>query len=120
MGLLAETAIAIGAELGHVFGETSAGGVSDGSWAASQGLPTLDGLGPVGGEDHTPSGVHRDGEHRPALRRRRGLVAAVDAGTGLAARGLSVASRRRPTPRKTMSRQKAAPKAEATYSGALR
>jgi glutamate carboxypeptidase len=51
---LAETAIALGAELGHTFGEAAAGGVSDGSWSASQGIPTLDGLGPVGGEDHTP------------------------------------------------------------------
>jgi glutamate carboxypeptidase len=51
---LAETAIALGAELRHAFGEAAAGGVSDGSWAASQGIPTLDGLGPVGGEDHTP------------------------------------------------------------------
>jgi len=52
---LAETALAIGAELGHPFGESGAGGVSDGSWTAYRGIPTLDGLGPVGGEDHTPA-----------------------------------------------------------------
>ena len=47
--------MAIGAELGHPFGESGAGGVSDGSWTAYRGIPTLDGLGPVGGEDHTPA-----------------------------------------------------------------
>ncbi len=51
---LAEAAIALGASLGHEFGEAGAGGVSDGSWTASRGIPTLDGLGPVGGGDHSP------------------------------------------------------------------
>ena len=80
VGRLAETAIALGAELGHVFGETSAGGVSDGSWAASQGLPTLDGLGPVGGEDHTPWEYIETASLAPRCGVVAGLVAAVDAG----------------------------------------
>jgi glutamate carboxypeptidase len=80
VGLLAETAIALGAELGHVFGETSAGGVSDGSWAASQGLPTLDGLGPVGGEDHTPWEYIETASIAPRCGVVAGLVAAIDAG----------------------------------------
>ncbi len=50
---LAETAIELGRELGHSFDHVSTGGVSDGSWTAWHGLPTLDGLGPVGGLDHT-------------------------------------------------------------------
>ena len=33
--------------------EESAGGVSDGSWTSHVGVPTVDGLGPVGGDDHT-------------------------------------------------------------------
>jgi glutamate carboxypeptidase len=33
--------------------EEAAGGVSDGSWTSHVGVPTVDGLGPVGGEDHT-------------------------------------------------------------------
>ena len=33
--------------------EESAGGVSDGSWTSHIGVPTVDGLGPVGGDDHT-------------------------------------------------------------------
>jgi glutamate carboxypeptidase len=34
-------------------GQTS-GGMSDGCWTAARGVPTLDGLGPVGGRDHSP------------------------------------------------------------------
>jgi glutamate carboxypeptidase len=33
--------------------EEAAGGVSDGSWTSHVGVPTVDGLGPVGDEDHT-------------------------------------------------------------------
>lgn len=35
-------------------GETTAGGVSDASWFAASGVPTVDGLGPIGADDHTP------------------------------------------------------------------
>ncbi len=77
---LAETAIAFGGELGHVFGETAAGGVSDGSWTASKGIPTLDGLGPVGGEDHTPWEYVETASFAPRCGVVAGLVAAVDAG----------------------------------------
>jgi glutamate carboxypeptidase len=80
VGRLAETAIAIGAQLGHTFGETGAGGVSDGSWTASHGVPTLDGLGPVGGEDHTPHEYVEVGSLAPRCGVVAGLVAAIDAG----------------------------------------
>jgi glutamate carboxypeptidase len=80
VGRLAETAIALGSQLGHEFGETAAGGVSDGSWAASQGIPTLDGLGPVGGEDHTPWEYIETDSLAPRCGVVAGLVAAVDAG----------------------------------------
>jgi glutamate carboxypeptidase len=77
---LAEAAISLGAQLGHEFGETKAGGVSDGSWTASQGVPTLDGLGPVGGEDHTPWEYVETESFAPRCGVVAGLVAAVDAG----------------------------------------
>ncbi len=77
---LAETAIALGGELGHAFGETGAGGVSDGSWTASQGVPTLDGLGPVGGNDHTPFEYAEVSSFAPRCGVVAGLVAAVGAG----------------------------------------
>jgi glutamate carboxypeptidase len=41
------------AALGRPALEESAGGVSDGSWTSHIGVPTVDGLGPVGGDDHT-------------------------------------------------------------------
>lgn len=77
---LAMAAIELGAAIGHHFGESLTGGVSDGSWTAAAGIPTLDGLGPVGGDDHTP------GEYveTPTFATRAGvvagLVAAIDAG----------------------------------------
>ena len=37
-----------------MIGEQHSGGVSDGCWTGDDGIPTLDGLGPVGGADHTP------------------------------------------------------------------
>lgn len=41
-------------ELGFTVKGTSTGGVADGSFAAAEGVPVLDGLGPVGGLDHSP------------------------------------------------------------------
>jgi glutamate carboxypeptidase len=77
---LAAAAIGLGAELGHVFGESSTGGVSDGSWTAWSGIPTLDGLGPVGGDDHTPA----EYVETPTFASRAGVVAglvtAIDVG----------------------------------------
>jgi glutamate carboxypeptidase len=77
---LAETAIAIGGSLGHEFGEAVAGGVSDGSWTASHGIPTLDGLGPVGGEDHSPGEYVETASFATRCGVVAGLIAAIDAG----------------------------------------
>ena len=77
---LAETAIALGASLGHKFGEAVAGGVSDGSWTASRGVPTLDGLGPVGGDDHSPAEYVETTSFATRCGVVAGLVAAIDAG----------------------------------------
>jgi glutamate carboxypeptidase len=80
VALLAGTSIAIGSALGHVFGEAVAGGVSDGSWTASRGIPTLDGLGPVGGADHSPAEYVETSSFAPRCGVVAGLVAAIDAG----------------------------------------
>ena len=77
---LAGAAIELGARLGHRFGEAVAGGVSDGSWTASAGLPTLDGLGPVGGDDHSPAEYVETASFAPRCGVVAGLVAAIDAG----------------------------------------
>jgi glutamate carboxypeptidase len=50
---LAELAIAIAAEIGFDLHDAATGGASDANTTAGAGLPTLDGLGPVGGDDHS-------------------------------------------------------------------
>ena len=50
---MAELAIAIAAELGFEVHDTLTGGASDANTTTAAGLPTLDGLGPVGGDDHS-------------------------------------------------------------------
>lgn len=79
VAVLARAAIALGAELGHPFGEASTGGVSDGSWTAHAGIPTLDGLGPVGGLDHGPDEYIETETLASRCGVVAGLVAAIDA-----------------------------------------
>lgn len=50
---LVESAVAIAAELGFGLRDAATGGASDANTAAALGLPTIDGLGPVGGDDHS-------------------------------------------------------------------
>ena len=54
VGAFAAEALAVLADVGAVARETIAAGASDGSWASSIGVPTIDGLGPIGGGDHGP------------------------------------------------------------------
>ena len=46
-------AAAIAGELGFELRDAATGGASDANTTAAAGLPTLDGLGPVGGDDHS-------------------------------------------------------------------
>lgn len=80
VAILAGAAIELGALLGHRFGESATGGVSDGSWTAWSGIPTLDGLGPVGGDDHTPDEYVETASFATRAGVVAGLVAAIDAG----------------------------------------
>jgi glutamate carboxypeptidase len=50
---LAELAIAMAGELGFTLRDTSTGGASDANTTSHAGLPSLDGLGPIGGDDHS-------------------------------------------------------------------
>jgi glutamate carboxypeptidase len=52
-GRLAELAIVIAGELGFELHDTATGGASDANTTSNAGLPTLDGLGPIGGDDHS-------------------------------------------------------------------
>jgi glutamate carboxypeptidase len=53
-GKLAEAARAAALELGFELRDAATGGASDANTTAAAGVPTLDGLGPVGGDDHGP------------------------------------------------------------------
>ncbi|MGH2380153.1 MAG: M20 family metallopeptidase [Candidatus Limnocylindria bacterium] len=52
-GRLVALATSIAAELGFELKDAATGGASDANTTASLGIPTLDGLGPVGGDDHS-------------------------------------------------------------------
>ena len=52
-GRLVELAIAIAGQLGFELTEAATGGASDANTTAGLGVPTLDGLGPIGGDDHS-------------------------------------------------------------------
>jgi glutamate carboxypeptidase len=51
---LLEAAEALGPQLATPVGRRRTGGSSDGCCTAAAGIPTLDGLGPIGGHDHSP------------------------------------------------------------------
>ena len=50
---LVAQAVGIASELGFELQDAATGGASDANTTAALGLPTLDGLGPVGGDDHS-------------------------------------------------------------------
>ena len=54
-GRLVDLAQVIAGELGFAVRDAATGGASDANTTASAGLPTLDGLGPIGGDDHGPA-----------------------------------------------------------------
>jgi glutamate carboxypeptidase len=53
-GRLADHTIALASRLGFVTKDVTTGGASDANTTSSMGVPTIDGLGPVGGLDHSP------------------------------------------------------------------
>jgi glutamate carboxypeptidase len=54
IALLVDITQGIARELGFAANDTATGGVSDANMIAGQGVPVIDGLGPVGGLDHSP------------------------------------------------------------------
>ncbi len=54
-GRLVEHAQAVAGRLGFKVRDTSTGGASDANTTSGMGIPSLDGLGPIGGNDHAPS-----------------------------------------------------------------
>jgi glutamate carboxypeptidase len=51
---LAAIATAVARELGFDLRDAATGGASDANTTSAAGVPTLDGLGPIGGDDHGP------------------------------------------------------------------
>ena len=51
---LAALATAVAAELGFDLKDAATGGASDANTTSGAGVPSLDGLGPIGGDDHGP------------------------------------------------------------------
>jgi glutamate carboxypeptidase len=52
---LVDAARDVASELGFSVADTATGGASDGNTTSAAGTPTLDGLGPIGGDAHAPS-----------------------------------------------------------------
>ena len=52
---LVDVAVAAAAELGFELRDAATGGASDANTTSAAGTPTIDGLGPVGGDDHGPA-----------------------------------------------------------------
>jgi glutamate carboxypeptidase len=54
-GRLVDHAVAVALRLGFEVRDTATGGASDANTTSGLGVPTLDGLGPIGGNDHSPA-----------------------------------------------------------------
>ena len=52
---LVEIALGVAAELGFELNDAATGGASDANTTSAAGCPTIDGLGPIGGDDHAPA-----------------------------------------------------------------
>jgi glutamate carboxypeptidase len=52
---LVEIAVSVAAELGFELRDAATGGASDANTTSAAGTPTIDGLGPIGGDDHAPA-----------------------------------------------------------------
>jgi glutamate carboxypeptidase len=49
-----ELAVGVADALGFELSDAATGGASDANTTAGMGIPTIDGLGPIGGLDHSP------------------------------------------------------------------
>jgi glutamate carboxypeptidase len=75
--LLVQLARGVAAELGFTFADIRTGGASDGNYIAALGVPTLDGMGPIGGYDHSPDEYLELDSIVPRTAFLAGLIAAI-------------------------------------------
>jgi len=76
---LVELAQNVAAGLGVAFHDVQTGGNSDGNHMAELGIPVLDGLGPIGGDDHSPKEYLNADSIVPRTAMLAGLIAAIAA-----------------------------------------
>ncbi len=74
---LVELAQDVAAQLDVAFNDVLTGGNSDGNHVAELGIPVLDGLGPIGGDDHSPSEFLDADSIVPRTALLAGLIAAI-------------------------------------------
>jgi glutamate carboxypeptidase len=74
---LVELTQSVAAELGFGVNDVQTGGNSDANHLAEWGVPVLDGLGPIGGEDHSPGEYLEADSIAPRTALLAGLMAAV-------------------------------------------
>jgi glutamate carboxypeptidase len=76
-GRLVEHAVGLAADLGFELSDAATGGASDANTTAGMGVPTIDGLGPVGGYDHSPDEYLELDSIVPRTTLLAGLIAAI-------------------------------------------
>jgi len=76
-GRLVEHAVSLASGLGFDLAETAAGGASDANTTAASGVPSIDGLGPVGGDAHAPSEYIELDSVAPRMAMLAGLLVAI-------------------------------------------
>ena len=74
---LAQQAQSFASMLGFSLNHVLTGGASDASYTSSYGVPTLDGLGPIGGRDHSPYEYLELNSVAPRAALLAGLIAAI-------------------------------------------
>lgn len=76
-GRLVGHAVALAAALGFELHDAATGGASDANTTAGMGVPTIDGLGPIGGYDHSPDEYLDTASIVPRTALLAGLIAAI-------------------------------------------
>lgn len=78
---LVSIAIDVARALGFELRDAATGGASDANTASAAGVPTLDGLGPIGGDDHGPGEWLDLSSVVPRIALLAGIISRVDAGS---------------------------------------
>ncbi|MEO7663600.1 MAG: M20 family metallopeptidase [Candidatus Limnocylindrales bacterium] len=84
-GRLAETVVALAARLGFSTMDVGTGGASDANTTSGMGVPSIDGLGPIGGRDHSPDEYLEVGSIVPRTTLLAGLLLATGRDPAVAA-----------------------------------